>query len=278
MHEAGVAVRKRGSMLTGRSCSAERPSARGPGSVIGGLSYCVTGFTLRVVTLQQVKFLALGVFTLLLALPTSAGAQNVAPSASADLRSANGDQVAVATFSQASDEVRISIAFRNRTALVGTHGIHIHSAAQCNPPNFDAAGPIFNPANKQHGLLNPNGPMDGDLPNLVISPAGIAVYNLSATLVTVGPNAGANSLLGGNGTSLVIFAQPDDDMSQPEGNAGQRIACGPIVAGVPSTTSSFPALATASASTRGADLLPTAMIVVMGGLLIAGGVLLRRQA
>jgi len=82
----------------------------------------------------------------------------------------------------------------------------------------------------------------------------------------------------GNGTSLVIFAQPDDDMSQPEGNAGQRIACGPIVAGVPSTTSSFPALATASASTRGADLLPTAMIVVMGGLLIAGGVLLRRQA
>jgi hypothetical protein len=27
-HEAGVAVKKRGSMLTGRNCSAERPSAR----------------------------------------------------------------------------------------------------------------------------------------------------------------------------------------------------------------------------------------------------------
>jgi Cu-Zn family superoxide dismutase len=228
-----------------------------------------------------VKFVVLGVALVMVAifaLPPSAGAQAVGPSASADLRSANGDQLAVATFAQASDEVRISIAFRNRTALVGTHGIHIHSAAQCNPPNFDAAGPIFNPTNKQHGLLNPNGPMDGDLPNLVISPAGIAVYNLSATLVTIGPNAGANSLLGGNGTSLVIFSQPDDDMSQPEGNAGQRIACGPIVAGVPSGTSSFPALASTSASNRGADLLPTAMIVVMGGLLIAGGVLLRRQA
>jgi Cu-Zn family superoxide dismutase len=224
-----------------------------------------------------VKFVVLGValsiVLVVVAPPLGARAQTVAPSASADLRSANGDQLALATFAQASDEVRISIAFRNRTALVGTHGVHIHSAAQCNPPNFDAAGPIFNPTSKQHGLLNPNGPMDGDLPNLVISPAGIAVYNLSATLVTVGPNTGANSLLGGGGTSLVIFAQPDDDMSQPEGNAGQRIACGPIVAGVANTS-----LNATPAGSRGADLLPTAMIVVMGGLLIAGGVLLRRQS
>jgi Cu-Zn family superoxide dismutase len=224
-----------------------------------------------------VKVSALGVaLTMVLAilvLPPGARAQAVTPGASADLRSANGDQLALATFAQASDEVRISIAFRNRTGLVGTHGIHIHGAAQCNPPNFDAAGPIFNPTNKQHGLLNPSGPMDGDLPNLVISPAGIAVYNLSATLVTVGPNTGANSLLGGGGTSLVIFAQPDDDMTQPDGNAGQRIACGPIVAGVASTS-----LTAAPAANQGADLLPTAMIVLMGGLLIAGGVLLRRQA
>jgi Cu-Zn family superoxide dismutase len=228
-----------------------------------------------------VKFLALAVAMVvaaLVAVPSGAGAQQVLPSASADVRSANGDQLAVATFAQAADEVRISIAFRNRTALVGTHAIQIHGAAQCNPPNFDAAGPIFNPASKQHGLLNPNGPMDGDLPNLVISPAGIAVYNLSATLVTVGPNTGANALLGGNGTSLVIFQNPDDDTSPPEGNAGQRIACGPIIAGVPSTSPSFPALAAATSASSGTELLPTGLIVVLGGLLIAGGLLLRRQA
>jgi superoxide dismutase, Cu-Zn family len=215
-----------------------------------------------------VKLLAVGVAALALATlvtPPGAGAQVVAPSASADLRSASGDEVATATFAQASDEVRIAIAFRNRTTLVGTHGIHIHGAAQCNPPTFDAAGPIFNPTSKQHGLLNPNGPMAGDLPNLVISPAGISVYNLSATLVTIGPGPAANSLLGGRGTSLIIFAQPDDDVSQPEGNAGQRIACGAIVAGVPGAG-------------RTADLVPTALIVVMGGLLIAGGVMLRRSA
>ncbi|MBV9324271.1 MAG: superoxide dismutase family protein [Chloroflexi bacterium] len=212
-------------------------------------------------------------------LPTGAGAQVVAPTASADVRTATGDQLATATFAQAADEVRISIAFHDRAALVGTHAIHIDAAARCNPPNFDAAGAIFNPTGKQHGLLNPNGPMAGDLPNLVISPAGVAVYNLSAALVTVGPGTGTNSLLGGQGTSLVVFAQPDDDMSQPEGNAGPRIACGPIVAGVANTAPSVPALsATTVSSTGTTDRVPTALILVMGGLLIAGGVLLRRSA
>jgi len=216
-----------------------------------------------------VKAVGLGIAVVVLAIvlaPTVTAAQAIAPSAHADLKTANGDAIATATFAQASDEVRISIAFRNRTALVGTHAIHIHGTGQCNPSNFDAAGPIFNPTSKQHGLRNPNGPMDGDLPNLVISPAGIAVYNLSAPLVTVGPGAGANSLLGGRGTSLVVFSQPDDDISQPEGNAGQRIACGPIVAGP------------ASSATASSDLLPTALIALMGGLLIAGGVMLRRSA
>ncbi len=173
--------------------------------------------------------------TVLLALvfgPASASAQLVPPTASADLRSASGDEVATATFAQASDEVRIAISFRDRTSLVGTHAIHIHSVAQCTPPSFDSAGPILNPTSKQHGLLNPDGPMAGDLPNLVIGPAGVAVYNLSATLVSVGPGPGANSLLGGRGTSLIIFSQPDDNSTQPDGNAGQRIACGPIVAGL----------------------------------------------
>lgn len=228
--------------------------------------------------------------TVLLALvfgPASASAQLVPPTASADLRSASGDEVATATFAQASDEVRIAISFRDRTSLVGTHAIHIHSVAQCTPPSFDSAGPILNPTSKQHGLLNPDGPMAGDLPNLVIGPAGVAVYNLSATLVSVGPGPGANSLLGGRGTSLIIFSQPDDNSTQPDGNAGQRIACGPIVAGLltPPPASNAPAtLASAiststSTSTSSTDPLPTTLIVVvLGALLIAGGVMLRRTA
>jgi Cu-Zn family superoxide dismutase len=187
---------------------------------------------------------------------TSAAAQSPpGAGATAELRTADGQPLATATFTQAADQVLISIIFRNRTALTGTHAIHIHSVGQCTPPTFASAGPIFNPTGRQHGLQNPDGPMAGDLPNLVVGPAGVAVYNLSAPRVTIA------DLLAGPGTSLVIFAQPDDDRSQPEGNAGQRLACGVIRGTEPKTS-----------------LATSVFIALMGGLLVAGGVVLRRGA
>jgi Cu-Zn family superoxide dismutase len=45
--------------------------------------------------------------------------------------------------------------------------------------------------------------------------------------VTLG-ESGEASLLSGDGTALVVHAQADDEVSQPSGNAGARIACGVI--------------------------------------------------
>jgi superoxide dismutase, Cu-Zn family len=189
---------------------------------------------------------------LLLASATTVNAQT----ASAELHTADGQSLATATFTQARDEVLISIAFANRNALVGTHAIQIHSESQCSTPR-SIPGPIFNPYQKQHGLQNPDGPMAGDLPNLVVGPAGVAVYNLSAPLLTV------PGLLESPGTSLVVFAQPDDNTSQPNGNAGQRIACGAIRGAQPA---------------RGLDSSDSSLVMaVIGGLLFAGGIVLRRS-
>ena len=210
----------------------------------------------------------------LIASPATAYAQAATPGASTDIHTPTGEWIATASFSQAPDQVLISINFRNRTALVGTHGVHIHTVAQCYPPGYESAGGILNPSGKQHGLLNPDGPMAGDLPNLVIGPAGIGVYNLSTPSVTLTP--GPTSLLGPKGTSLVIFAQPDDDRSQPEGNAGQRIACGAIVAGGTSVAAA-PGTSAAPAPSSGIDPLSAALIAVLGGLFVAGGIVLRRQ-
>jgi len=205
-----------------------------------------------------------------LAWPSVASAQTPTrqPGATADIRNAAGQSIATATLTQAADEVLVSINFRDRNAMIGTHAIHIHSVGQCDAPAFNAAGLIFNPTGKQHGLRNPAGHMAGDLPNLVIGPDGVAVYNLSAPGTTLQP--GPTSLLGGRGTSLVIFAQPDDDQSQPEGNAGQRIACGVIVAG---NAVSAPGIGGGSP-----DLLTAVLIAAIGGMLVVGGVLLRRSA
>ncbi len=39
---------------------------------------------------------------------------------------------------------------------------------------------------------------------------------------------GKNSLFTKDGTSIVIYENKDDGMTQPEGDVGERIACGKI--------------------------------------------------
>ena len=70
----------------------------------------------------------------------------------------------------------------------GKHGIHIHGVGTCSP-TFAAAGPHYNPHGHQHGLLNPLGSHAGDLPNLVVNPAGVGklVGKTDGVTITPGP-------------------------------------------------------------------------------------------
>jgi len=104
----------------------------------------------------------------------------------------------------------------------GLHGIHVHAVGRCDPPDFASAGPHWNPLGKKHGLNNPAGPHAGDLPNVEVAANGV----LNAT-VTV-PGATMANLLDPDGASLVLHAQADDNMTDPSGNSGPRIACAVI--------------------------------------------------
>jgi len=50
--------------------------------------------------------------------------------------------------------------------------------------------------------------------------------NVTTDCVTLSP--GPTMLFTANGTSLVIHAGPDDQMTNPAGNSGARIICGVI--------------------------------------------------
>jgi Cu-Zn family superoxide dismutase len=109
----------------------------------------------------------------------------------------------------------------------GEHAIHFHQNAKCEGPDFQSAGPHFNPDGHQHGLENPEGAHAGDMVNFIANAKGVA----KATILNKGVNLGsdAHSLYSHGGTSIVVHAKPDDMKTDPAGNAGGRIACGVIV-------------------------------------------------
>ena len=114
------------------------------------------------------------------------------------------------------------------TALTpGEHGIHFHSVGSCvaaSSPAFSSAGGHFNPLGKQHGLSNSAGPHAGAAPNLVIGSDGRGTARITTDRISL--TAGASGIFDADGTALVIHAAPDDQMSQPSGNSGARVACG----------------------------------------------------
>ena len=113
----------------------------------------------------------------------------------------------------------------------GTHGIHFHAVGKCESsasPAFATAGAHYNPMGMEHGLQNPKGPHAGDNPNIEIPASGVGNVAFSTDRVSLTP--GTRTLFDADGSSLVIHADADDQMTNPSGNSGGRIACGVVKA------------------------------------------------
>ena len=143
----------------------------------------------------------------------------------AELTNTSGQSVGTARFTQAGNVVRILVEAKGLPP--GPHGAHIHAVGKCDPPDFNSAGPHFNPTNKQHGALNPQGSHAGDLPNLTVGPDGTGRMETTTEQLSLG--SGPSSVWDADGSALVVHASPDDFKTDPTGNSGGRIACGVLV-------------------------------------------------
>lgn len=142
------------------------------------------------------------------------------------LRDASGAAVGAAQLRQeAGGLVHVDVSLSSLTP--GAHGIHFHEVGQCDGAGaFATAGAHYNPLGREHGLARPGGAHAGDAPNVVAGDDGRATLSFTTDRVTL--TVGSTSLFDADGSSIVVHAAPDDQMTQPAGNSGGRVACGVV--------------------------------------------------
>jgi superoxide dismutase, Cu-Zn family len=165
------------------------------------------------------------VTVVLLAVPARAEDASNAQRASAVLKDASGKEVGRAVFTATPSGTLLSLTLT--AAQPGVHALHIHAVGKCEPPDFKSAGPHFNPDQTKHGIMNPEGPHAGDLPNIHVPADGKLEVEFLDPVVTLSQES---ALFDTDGTSIVIHANADDYKTDPAGNSGDRIACGVITA------------------------------------------------
>ncbi len=160
-------------------------------------------------------------------LGTSPAAFAVGETATAKMKSADGKDLGAIALTETMSGVLLQISLKGVTP--GAHGLHFHVAGKCDG-DFSSAGAIYNPFGAQHGILNVDGPMPGDLPNAVATASGEIEAEMASNSSVTLSKTSEEPLLDADGAALVLFEQPDDHATDPEGNAGARIACGAIEA------------------------------------------------
>jgi len=145
------------------------------------------------------------------------------------IMTSRGESAGTATFAESKDGKQLTIRVSLKNIPFGEHAVHIHANPVCDAPDFKGAGGHFNPDGKQHGMDNPMGHHNGDLPkNISIGEDHMGELTVKVDYLTLAAGA-PNSVLG---HSIMIHEKADDMKTDPTGNAGNRIACGVIPAGM----------------------------------------------
>ncbi|MBO0931478.1 superoxide dismutase family protein [Fibrella aquatilis] len=144
--------------------------------------------------------------------------------ATTSLIDTTGKAIGTATFTEETPGL-VTMVVSVTGLKAGQHGIHFHMVGKAEPSTkFMSAGEHFNPDNKKHGLQSPTGAHNGDLPNLVVNAQGVGSLTTATDRITLG--TGTKSVFDTDGTAIIIHANADDQLTDPSGNSGGRIAAG----------------------------------------------------
>lgn len=131
-----------------------------------------------------------------------------------------GADIGQVAFTPAPTGVLIRISLKPGSLTPGWHGTHLHAVGDCSDTaTFETAQSHIENQVTDHGLLYPQGPETGDLPNLSVGNDGSAAAEFFTDRTTL------TRLRDSDGTALIIHANRDDQFTQPGGGSGDRVAC-----------------------------------------------------
>lgn len=134
-----------------------------------------------------------------------------------------GAEIGTGTITAGPNGLLIRVELSPGALTPGWHGLHLHGTGDCSDTDvFKMSGGHVGKIDGGHGLLNPEGPEGGDIPNIWAAADGSAGYEAFTTLTD------ADTLMDEDGSAILIHEGSDDAITQPIGGAGARVACGVI--------------------------------------------------
>ena len=162
--------------------------------------------------------------------PTATSRATTNETGAAELRDTAGEMIGTVSLTQAPTGLLLRVEAEGLSQ--GWHGIHLHAVGDCGDSAFqNAGGHINHEAPVPHGLLNPDGPDDGDLPNIYADASGRVRAELFTPRARIAESGPGQWLWDEDGSAIVIHANPDDHRTQPIGGAGDRVACAVVTRG-----------------------------------------------
>jgi len=153
-------------------------------------------------------------------------------------------------FSQKGKEVKLVVKVTG--VPEGEHAVHLHDVGDCSDPDGKKAGGHWNPATDAHGQWGHEHFHLGDVGNMKVGKDGKGEITLTTDKWTLLSGDAKNDV---NGHAVVVHEKVDDFVTQPTGNAGNRIGCGvigtPAPAAATGTAAPAPAPATGGGGTGG---------------------------
>lgn len=158
--------------------------------------------------------------------PAPETAPNAAPQTfDGAIQNNKGEPIGTLTIRDGANSLVMRIAIKAGGLPPGWHGIHFHAVGDCSDTDkFMNSKAHVNHDQSKHGLLNPDGPDEGDLPNVYAAADG----SVNAEVSSETPLTGEGGLKDGDGSALIVHANEDDHTTQPIGGAGNRIGCAVI--------------------------------------------------